>query len=186
MTGEGRLWGAADSRPRGIGLLVAGVLLAGVGFAGTFTGTAVASGLVTGRQVENGSVGSVDLRADRGVRGVDVRDGSLSAQKVSSLPQGPAGDQGPAGIPGVDGLDNFAYRITTPPVSVPAGGEGEIVATCDAGTVVVGGGPSSSSYAIRMEENRPLADGSGWKAWVYNESASAVDVYGWAVCVSAP
>jgi hypothetical protein len=149
----------------------------------SFTGTAVASGLVTGRQVKDGSLRSVDLRTNRGVSGADVRDGTLSASKLSSLPQGPAGVTGPAGPRGVDGLDNFDYEIS-PPVTVPASSDVDILVPCASGTVV--GGGASSVGAIRMEESRPLADGSGWKVVVYNETTTAVDAFGWAVCVGVP
>jgi hypothetical protein len=37
-----------------------------------------------------------------------------------------------------------------------------------------------------MEENRPLADGSGWKVLVYNEAGGDRIAFGWAVCVGAP
>jgi len=160
--------------------LVAALVLALVSFAGT----AVAGGLVTGRQVKDGSLGSVDLRTDRAVRGTDVRDGTLSARKMASLPQGPAGDQGSPGIDGVSGLDNFDYEISSP-VDVGPTGEATISVPCAAGTVV-GGGASSASEDIRIVAIRLLPAGSGWQVTVYNESASLVTAFGWAVCVSAP
>lgn len=138
-----RGWGNAGRRRPGVGLLLAGVILAGIGFAGTWSGTALASALVTGRQVKDGTLRSVDLRSDRAVTGADVRDGTLSAQKLSALPDGPAGPQGPQGLPGLDGLDNFDYEVPDP-VSVSGFGEGEIFVPCREG-IVVGGGASSFS-----------------------------------------
>jgi hypothetical protein len=168
------------------GLVVAAAAVGLVGFAGTFAGTAAAGGLVTGRQIKDGSLTSVDLRTDRGVTGADVRDGSLSASKLSSLPQGPPGIPGLSGSKGVDGLDNFNYEISDPGQGqVPASGDLDILVPCPAGTRVVGGGASSGGV-IRMEESRPLADGSGWNVVVFNEQTTAVDAFAWAVCVGAP
>jgi hypothetical protein len=170
--------GVAGRRRWSTGLLVAAAVVALV----SFTGTAVASGLVTGRQVKDGSLRSVDLRANRAVTGADVRDGTLSASKLSSLPAGRQGDTGPSGAKGVDGLDNFHYEIASAPV--PGSGEVQITVPCAAGTVV--GGGASSLGVIRMVESRPLSDGSGWNVVVRNRSAAGVDAFGWAVCVGAP
>jgi hypothetical protein len=174
-------------RPRGVagrrrgdsGLVVAAAVVASVSFAGT----AVASGLVTGHRIKDGSLRSVDLRTNRGVTGADVRDGTLSASKLSSLPQGPAGVKGPRGPRGVDGLDNFDYEVSAP-VTVAGSSDFDITVPCPTGTVV--GGGASSVGVIRMVESRPLADGSGWNVVVFNESATDVDAFGWAVCVGAP
>ena len=171
----------AGRRRWSTGLVVAAAVVALV----SFTGTAVAGGLVTGRQVKDGSLTSVDLRADRAVTGADVRDGTLSATKLSSLPQGPAGIQGPPGPQGVDGLDNFDYEISAAVVVGP-GNDVAIPVQCAPGRTVVGGGASSASIQIRMEESRPLVDGSGWNVLVYNESGQDVNAFGWAVCVGAP
>lgn len=170
----------AGQRRWSTGLLVAAAVVASLSFAGT----AMASGLVTGHQIKDGSLTSVDLRTNRGVSGADVRDGTLSASKLSSLPQGPAGVTGPTGPNGVDGLDNFSYQISDP-VTVPNSNDAPITVACPAGTTVVGGGASSVGV-IRMEESRPLADGSGWNVVVYNETGAAADVFGWAVCVGVP
>ena len=137
---------------------------------------------MTGRQVKDGSLRSVDLRANRAATGADVRDGTLSASKLSSLPPGPAGATGPPGPPGVDGLDGFDYEIAS--ATVPGSGEATITVPCATGTVV--GGGASSVGVIRMVESRPLADGSGWNVVVRNLLAADVDAFGWAVCVGAP
>ena len=169
----------AGQRRWSSGLLVAAAVVALV----SFTGSAVAGGLVTGRQVKDGSLKSVDLKANRGVTGADVKDGTLSASKLSSLPPGPQGVQGPTGARGVDGLDNFDYEVTSP-VFVAASSDAEIVTPCPTGTVV--GGGASSVGVIRTVESRPLPDGSGWKVVVSNQQAAPVDAFGWAVCVGAP
>ena len=170
--------GVAGQRRWSTGLVIAAAAVALV----SFTGTAVASGLVTGRQVKDGSLRSVDLRTNRAVSGADVRDGTLSASKLSSLPQGPQGPQGPPGPTGVDGLDNFDYEISS--ATVPASSDVPITVPCATGTVI--GGGASSVGVIRMVESRPLPDGSGWSVVVRNQSGTGLDAFGWAVCVGAP
>jgi hypothetical protein len=160
------------------------VVAAAVVAAASFAGAAAAGGLVTGQAIKDGSLGSVDLRTDRAVTGADVRDGTLSATKLSSLPAGSPGEKGLTGPPGVDGLDGFDYERTDP-IPVGAGNDVAIPVRCASG-IVVGGGASSDSDLIRTEESRPLGDGSGWNVLVYNQSAQEVTVYGWAVCVAAP
>jgi hypothetical protein len=156
--------------------------LLGLAFAlalASFTSTAVASGLVTGRQIKDGSVGSVDLKAGRGLGGADVRDGSLSAQELGSLPQGPRGEPGGTGPPGLAGLHNFDYEISQPFAVDPSSDAGMTV-PC-AGTPI-GGGASSDSFAVSTMESHP--EGSGWTVRVYNASGTARDAYAWAVCAS--
>jgi hypothetical protein len=165
---------------RGAGLLVAAAVAAVV----SYTGAALAGGPVTGRQIKDGSVGSVDLRTDRGATGADVRDGTLTAAKMRSLPQGPDGAKGPPGVTGLDGLDNFDYEISGP-TRVVAGSDATFTVPCAAGTVL-GGGASSVNTRIDMEESHPLADGTGWTVAVYNASGADAVVFFWADCVSVP
>lgn len=174
-----RVSGATSLRG-GLALVVAAALGAAMGY----TGTAVAAGLVTGRQIKDGTVRSVDLRTDRGITGTDVRDGTLSASKMAPLPRGAVGDQGPPGPRGVNGLANAAYAISGP-IAVAAGTEASFTAPCSAGRAV-GGGASSTNAGISLSESQPLASGSGWQVTVFNGSGLNADVFGWADCVSAP
>jgi hypothetical protein len=175
-----RPWRIAGQRRWSTGLVVAAAVVALVSFAGT----AVAGGLVTGRQIKDASLTSVDLKADRAVTGADVRDGSLSAEKLSSLPQGAPGTKGSTGLKGLDGLDNFDYEHID---AVPIGPNNDVQVTvpCATGTVI-GGGASSRFATIRIEESRPLPDGSGWKVLIFNQSEVDVDATAWAICVGAP
>jgi hypothetical protein len=68
------------------------------------TGSAVAaSGLITGRDVQNNSLHGADI-ANGSVRGYDVKNGSLNAVDLSERAKrslrGATGPQGPAGAPG--------------------------------------------------------------------------------------
>jgi len=160
-------------------LAVAAVTAALVGF----NGAAVAGGLVTGRQIKNGTVESVDLMTNRGVAGSDVHDGTLSPDKFASLPAGPQGPAGQQGPPGPNGLDNFNYEQA--PFSVDKDSDGLRMVPCPSGTIVVGGGASSDSTLFRTVASHPLANGSGWQVIGHNDSAlNPVDAFAWAVCVS--
>jgi hypothetical protein len=81
-------------------------------------------------------------------------------------------------------LDNFDY-VRSDAVTIGPVNDVVITVPCPTGTVV-GGGASSASLNLRIEESRPLADGSGWKVLVFNQSGVDVDAFGWAVCVGAP
>lgn len=104
--------GDADGRIRDLALLVVGLCLVGAG-------SASAGGLITSRQIENGSIISRHV-ATGGVRSIDVKDGSLrlkdfargtrlvGARGAPGRPgpdgvPGPTGPQGPPGPKGIDG-----------------------------------------------------------------------------------
>ena len=66
-------------------------------------GTATAAGiLITGKQIKDGTVASIDVR-NGSLSGVDVKDKSLAPADFSGSVQGPAGPQGPQGVQGVPG-----------------------------------------------------------------------------------
>ena len=144
-----------NARRPGTGLVVAAVAVALV----SFGGSAVASGLVTGSQIKDGSLTSADLKTERGITGADVHDGSLSPDQLASLPQGPQGDPGLQGIPGVTGLAGLEYRLDTFSVAPDLDNQGQ--AACPAGKVAIGGGFSSVSTLVRPVESRPLDGGAG-------------------------
>jgi hypothetical protein len=54
--------------------------------------------------------------------------------------------------------------------SLPASGSGDFAASCQPGEKVVGGGYDHASGDVFAFDNRPAADGSGWK--VFLESLS--------------
>jgi len=83
------------------------VTLAAVVITAVLTSTVTAgaaSVLITGKQIKDGSIGTVDL-AKGAVTGAKVKDGSLTAKDFAAgeLPSGAAGPAGPAGAPGLPG-----------------------------------------------------------------------------------
>jgi hypothetical protein len=95
-------------------------------------GGAVAATRITGREIVNGSVGSVDLR-NNGVRGKDVTNGTITTRDVrdesllsrdfrpGSLPAGPAG---PEGQRGADGSPDTAEQVRSKLQTVDGPGSG--------------------------------------------------------------
>ena len=112
---------------------------------------AVASALITGADVKNGTLTSADLKND-GVKGKDIRDGSLtsgdlSAAALSALkgaqgPAGPAGPAGPTGATGPMGATGTpgvsALQFVTAAESVAPGANGIAAVSCPDGKRVLG------------------------------------------------
>jgi hypothetical protein len=185
-------------------------LLAGVALVLASGTAAGAAALITGKQVQNGSLTGRDVR-DASVRGADVKDGSLTPTDVLgglAGPAGPAGPQGPAGpkgvngpagavgltgaqgptgatgSPGANGTSGLEY--VTVGNSVAAGAREFWAANCPAGKKAVGGGVSSTSpnKDVRVVETAPLDNLAGWWVGVHNLNGTAKNSYAWAVCVT--
>ena len=130
------------------------VVAATVGLAGA--GTAVGASLVTGKDIQNGSVTGIDIKN----KSLGVKDLKASARQALRGPAGPAGPAGAAGTPGAKGdtgaqgergpSDVFYSDITT--VNAPnaletvdtldlAAGKYQITAVIT-GTSLAGGGHS--------------------------------------------
>ncbi|GAA5124534.1 hypothetical protein GCM10023339_46150 [Alloalcanivorax gelatiniphagus] len=130
-------------------VLPAAAVLAAVVAVSASTG-AVAGALITGADIKNGSVASVDI-TNKSVTGKDVKDGALSKADLSAAtlaelmtrgtvgPMGPigltgqAGPQGDAGPAGVSGL-----QYVTNTKSVLAGAGASVYVPCPEGKKVVG------------------------------------------------
>ena len=178
------------SRTRWV-LLLAAVVLA------LSTTAAGAAGMITGKQIKNGSLTGKDMH-DSSLSGVDVRDGSLTAADFAGSlagqpgpqgprgaqgPTGPTGPAGPAGPAGPTGATFLSYQ--TVHASVDSGKQALLQVPCPAGSRATGGGVSASlNYVLRTYQSAPLIDGSQWVIQVKNDSShNDLDVYGWAVCV---
>lgn len=164
------------------------VLLAAAVFLLALGSTATAAKLITGKQVKNGSITSVDLR-DGSVTGQDLTDRSLTRDDLAELVVGPAGpvgdpgargDEGPRGFPGESRL---TYVVT--PGVVPTNGRLTWVATCPSDTRVVGGGLSSGSPSrLLMKTSAPETDGTSWVVTAESSFSAPVTAYAWATCVA--
>ena len=152
-------------------------LVVGVG------GTATAATLITGAQIQDGSVYSRDI-ANGTLTGTDVKDESLTPTDFSGSVQGPAGPAGPPGPQGPAGVSGLQY--VTNRLDITAGDTGYWGAHCPVGKVVLGGGVSSTNaYYARIVESAPLDNGAGWWVGLRNQHSSSFAAYAWAVCANA-
>lgn len=99
------------------------------------SGSAVAASKITSRQIKDGTITARD-----------IKNRSITPNKLSRLPkgpQGPAGAQGPQGPPG----PNIVSRMTRVEASaiVAAGDVSSVTATCPPGMGIVTGGFASAS-----------------------------------------
>ncbi len=140
------------------------------------TATAGATGLITGRQIKNGSIGLADLSSSA--------KHSLHGARGTAGPQGAQGPQGPAG--GVSGIQ----VVKSPDVSIASGdssygvqqnGGPALDAQCPAGTTVVGTGFDDGIGSVGFV----LAFGSLVGGFVYNDTTITITASVQAFCASS-
>jgi hypothetical protein len=135
-------------------------------------GTATAKSLITGAQIANGTVASVDL-ANRGVKGIDIQKGTLVKAhfKAGQLPagaQGPQGQQGPQGEQGPQGAPGLAARQVVTSSTVTSTSDTKfLVLACPAGKVALGGGgqilyPAGNWVGSQVALSSSLPNATGW------------------------
>lgn len=120
-----------------------------VAICATFTilaiaGSATAARLVTGADIKNNSISSVDIKD----RTLQVGDFSLDAGRALQGPRGPAGPRGPEGEPGPAGTGGAGQagleRVTGSFPSQPIGATPQNLASgqvsCPAGKYLIGSG----------------------------------------------
>ena len=127
-----------------------------------------ASGLITGAQIKNGSVGLVDLSA-----------GAKRTLKGQRGPAGPAGVQGIQGVAG--GFDPAKVTYVTGPTRTFAPGEIEFVdASCPAGTRLLGGGYFASISHVAA--SKTYGDGLTWSVLINNDTSISIEANAHAIC----
>ena len=157
------------------------------------SGTAVASGLITGAQIKNNSVASVDL-TNNSIQSVDVKNNSVTTADVKNgtllaadfapgvLQAGAPGPAGPQGAPGLaaveivmaDGLNDSSSSKQTE-------------ATCPAGKQLIGGGAHilNAPSDVALDESYP-ASATKWRATAYEINATAANwhLQAYAICAT--
>lgn len=119
------------------------------------SGTAVAgTGLITGAQIKDHSIGYNDLNA--------VTVNRLKGARGPAGPSGPAGEPGPAGAAGVAGGFNPAKvsYVTSAVTALGSAAVGTASVECPAGTRVIGGGAATSGDKLWASS----MTGNGWYA----------------------
>jgi hypothetical protein len=176
------------------------LLLAGTALAASTT-AAGAAGLITGKQIQDGSLTGKDVK-NSSLTGVDIRDASLTAADFGGPltgqpgPQGPRGQQGPAGPAGAAGQAGPTGPVGSTGLGYVTEGRdiaGKKVlswqADCPATHKAVGGGVSATTAAaLDMLESAPILDqngvGTGWAVSVVNGLGTTVRAYAWVSCVA--
>jgi hypothetical protein len=167
-------------------------------------GTATAARLITGAQIETGTITSRNIKNNT-IRSRDVRNHSLLARdfRAGQLPRGPRGftgapgPRGPAGPAGQNGTNGFGvlqYPFDTDVIST--GTSEELDATCPAGTFPTGGAASAFDDTTGTDVGQTVvqsqflvfdANGNpvGYGADFSNTTGAGVDIAVEGVCANA-
>lgn len=152
---------------------------AGVFLVVIVVGPADAGRLITGQQIKNSSI-----------TGADIKDGSLASADFKGSARGPAGPVGSNGAPGAAGPAGITSVRTVfgPTAAQTPGGTGGSqvagsIATCPAGSVVVGGGFKSPT--ILNVVNYAGASASTYEVIARNDYTAASSITAQAICAAA-
>lgn len=146
------------------------------------TGTAVAAGLITTKQIKDSAVTAAKVKNGT----LTLKDFKASERGKLVGPQGPAGPAGLAGLTGPAGASvNASHAIVQgPTMRVAAYDIGYADAYCAAGKKVTGGGYFASIAIAASSGPAAPSPTTGWRTVINNSQNSiAVDVYAFAICV---
>jgi hypothetical protein len=137
------------------------------------TAATAASGLITGAQIKNGSIGLVDLSA-----------GAKRALKGQRGPQGPAGVPGAQGIPGGFDPAKVTYQQGTN-LSIAPNTGGNATVNCPTGAVAISGGWVVITGGVGEVWTSRSYGGGSWTISVWNHSDyTTAEVTPFAVCAA--
>ncbi len=157
------------------------------------SGTAVASGLITGAQIKNNTVSSVDVK-NNSIQSVDVKNNSVTTADVKNgtllaadfapgvLQAGAPGPAGPQGAPGLAGVEIvMADGLNDSSLSK------QTEASCPAGKQLIGGGAHlvNAGSDVALDESYP-ASATKWRATAYEINPTAVNwhLQAYAICAT--
>jgi len=136
------------------------------------------------------SMGGVGFAAGTLIDGKNIKNGSITASKLSYAlqyevkregRQGPRGYQGPVGPQGPPGVQTTAPVSST--VNVPNDGNVyNAVAGCPAGAVVTGGGYYAQNFSVTAGVSQPV--GNGWQVQFVNRGPASYSATAYAICAT--
>ena len=161
-----------------------GTMLGLIALCVALSGTALAHGLITSGDVVNNSL-----------RGIDVKDKSLTKKDFRGSVRGPRGPRGLTGATGAAGATNVVMRTGTTVVSNAGGNPGGASASCNAGERATGGGPfvaeaetvGGSNGVITGSHPTPETPGgvpTGWEVEFTSGAGQAMTVTAYVICAS--
>ena len=145
------------------------------------TGTAVAAGLITTKQIKDSAITTDKVKNGT----LTLKDFKASERAKLVGPQGPVGPAGLTGLAGPTGASaNATHAIVQgPTVTVAAGAIGYADAYCAPGKKVTGGGFFASIAVPASSGPAAPSPTTGWRTVINNsENPIAVEVYAFAVC----
>jgi len=155
-------------------------------------GSAVAGAYVTGAEIKNNTVSSLDVQ-NHTLRKVDFARGVLTAgQQGPQGPAGPAGPQGPAGPAGTAGAQGApglaGLEIVTASSTTDSSVAKFVDVSCPAGKHVVGGGAHiwDAGGKAALDESYPTS-ATAWRATAYEVVATPLNwhISAYAICAVA-
>jgi hypothetical protein len=145
-------------------------LIAIVALVVALTGSAYASGLISGKSIRNGTITGAKL-ANHTITGAKLGNGAVVPANLSAVVRG--------------GLNYFQLVRTTG--TVGAGATAAVEAHCPSFAVPISGGysiPNATGTTVQIDDLE-LA-GNGWMAQVVNSGGSAIQVTVDAICAFGP
>jgi hypothetical protein len=145
--------------------------------------TGVAAVVITGKQIKNGSITTVDL-ANSSVTGAKIKNGSITGYDLAAgvTRQGPQGIQGPQGVQGLRGVQGPAGVVPTFKIESKEVGADTTwgnTATCPSGWTVTGGSTSNFGrsftsgtvdYFFKAYDGGKVLGADAWSGYVELET----------------
>lgn len=142
------------------------------------TGTAVAAGLITTKQIKDSAITTDKVKNGT----LTLKDFKASERRKLVGPQGPAGLTGLTGPAGASANATHAI-VQGPTVTVAAGAIGYADAYCALGKKVTGGGFFASIAVPASSGPAAPSPTTGWRTVINNsDNPVAVEVYAFAIC----
>ena len=181
----------SHARPRRLRLPSPALLVAFAALFVASSGTAVAAKLITGKQVANNSIASVDVK-NGSLQNKDLSAKARAALTGATGPQGAQGAQGPAGPAGpkgADGAPGISGREVVVETSVTnSDAEKTALASCPDGKRVIGGGanvfPNDVDDVVVREAFPSSATGFYVEAQEIGAVADNWQVAAYAICAT--
>jgi hypothetical protein len=151
------------------------------------SGGVEAASLITGQQVKDDSVASIDIR-NGSLSGRDVQDAGLGPDDYDRDITGDRGDDGSQGPPGFNGVHDLTYSQETVTLDFA---EQSLQVNCPKpNQFAIAGGIDSDNYAeLKIRASAPGGTGGtfarSWSLAVHSDFATPVTRTAYVVCVKA-